>query len=829
MKYAVLIFLVIFMSIPLYNHAQMSGVYTIGATGCNFTTFQEAINELITQGTSGDVDFQIMPGNYADFYLENFETASAEDSVTFQAFSTLTGIPVIRGEIKINNSKRLFFNNLLFEPFVGQQNSCVEISGSCIVTFDSCKFVNPYSNCFTTQEALLSMHLPFTRVYGSVLVKNTLLSSSEFTIYASGAKGVVSFLNDTINGAIDIFNSGFILKYTGNVFNLTNTDFLFTGQTFRGNIFNAGFLYLQGDFYDNQFYCSVDITAEKIYNNHFMGSFRLSHNLTRISHNIFENSFFIVFASGSTIDGNQFFGEAGFSGGQMNVIGNLFHDYTEFATGPSFNIKHNNFHPDALLFFYENLNAVVENNNIGNLEVRNVQAVALLNNNYIPHENAFVNAIGSNPFFYDPGYISLQDLHATNPALIRKSTRLNTGIPGITYDIDSNIRKAIPTIGANEICFDFQTDTTNLLCDSLCLDLCTGIDTGCYWSPGVLFTDSTSRAPVIRPEIPVMVYLNQPAIGKIDSLFLDPAFNMPIANGTISIANLTVHVINTSTCFDSIRWVFGDGFTSSKGTDYHVYPDYGFYRCTLFAYNHLGTDSMSFPILLSCLPIESMLVCGDSLRLETCIDDFSDFYWSPGYLFKDSSVANPVIFPEHDDYVILNHIGTPGFDYMHLRVYPVIPKTSLEFTVDSLTVHFTSTTKCADSVRWDFGDGASSTEGNPVHQYSSWGTYNGFLYGFSLVGSDTSHFSVTMTGMKSPDKTRFRIWPNPVHDILNVASLEKDKECAVLILDIMGRQLYECPMTDTPQQINLSALEPGVYFIQLKNKRGSVQSKITKQ
>lgn len=326
-----------------------------------------------------------------------------------------------------------------------------------------------------------------------------------------------------------------------------------------------------------------------------------------------------------------------------------------------------------------------------------------------------------------------------------------------------------------------------------------------------------------------MVYMNLPGIGKIDSLFMDPAFNMPEAEGTAYIDNLTVHFISTSKCFDSIRWVFGDGFTSSKGNEYHVYPGYGLFNCTLLAYNHLGIDSMSFPILLNCMPVESMLVCGDSLQLQTCIDDFSGFYWSPGYLFKDSSLANPVIFPEHDDFVILNHIGTPGFDYMHLHVYPVIPKTSLTFTVDSLTVHFINATKCADSVRWDFGDGISSTVGNPIHVYPTWGVYNGRLNGFSLVGSDTSHFSITMTGVESPDKPRFRIWPNPVLDILNVESPVNDNNFAISILDFTGRKLFECHATGSRNLINLSALAPGVYFIQVHTERSTIQRKFTKR
>jgi len=832
MKYLILINLVFIAGIRFDIQAQMSGTYTIGHSGCNFTNFQQAINALIAQGTAGDVDFQVHPGNYAAFYIADLLPASTEDSVTFRAFSSTQDEVFIRGEIIINNSKSLFFRSLRFEPLSGQQNSCVDISGSSVVTFDSCDFINPYPNCFTTLEALFSSHLPFSGVGGSILVKNSLLSSPEYTIYASGAKGVVNFLNDTINGTIDIFNSGVTFKYTGNVFNLTGTDFQFTEQTFRGNTFNAGFLYLQGDFYDNLFYCGVDMFAGKIYGNHFYSTFNTSHCQVRISHNIFEQNFNLVFANGSTIDGNRFLGEAHFSSGQLNVIGNLFHDYTEFSTGPGFTLKHNNFQPDALLFFWDNLTATVENNNIGDLYIHNYspyQQVALSNNNFIPHENSTVSAFGSNPFFYNPLYNPSQSLHATNPALIRKSTRLYAGTPGIVYDIDSVMRKTIPTIGANEICVDFQTDTTYLLCDSLCLDLCPGVDTGFYWSPGYVFIDSTSVSPVIRPKNPVKIYLNQPVIGKTDSMFVNPSFNMPAAMGTAKVDDLLVHFISTSTCYDSIRWNFGDGTSSILQDTYHQYAKYGIYHCKLFAYNQMGCDSLFIPLLLTCLPLEETLVCGDSLRLTSCIDDFAGFYWSPAYLFRDSSEANPVIYPEHPDWVFLNHTGFPGVDYFRLFVYPNYPSTSLTFSIDSLTVRFTSTVTCADNIRWDFGDGTSSVMQNPVHVYPNWGVYIGRLYGFSLVGSDTSHFTITMTGVESPDKTRFRIWPNPVIDILNVQSPEIDDNYVISILDFTGRKLYECHAKGWQNQINLSALVPGVYFIRLQSERGAIQRKFIKR
>ncbi|MDI3485794.1 MAG: large repetitive protein, partial [Methanolobus sp.] len=56
----------------------------------------------------------------------------------------------------------------------------------------------------------------------------------------------------------------------------------------------------------------------------------------------------------------------------------------------------------------------------------------------------------------------------------------------------------------------------------------------------------------------------------------------------------------------------------------------------------------------------------------------------------------------------------------------------------SLTVQFTDiSTNNPDSWEWDFGDGSSSTESNPVHTYSTPGSYNVSLTVSNEWGEDT--------------------------------------------------------------------------------------------
>jgi PKD repeat protein len=68
---------------------------------------------------------------------------------------------------------------------------------------------------------------------------------------------------------------------------------------------------------------------------------------------------------------------------------------------------------------------------------------------------------------------------------------------------------------------------------------------------------------------------------------------------------------------------------------------------------------------------------------------------------------------------------------------PALVSFNVDFTfaVDARTVTFTNESKDAISYSWDFGDGNTSTEVNPVHTYAADGTYAVKLTGTGATGS----------------------------------------------------------------------------------------------
>ena len=65
------------------------------------------------------------------------------------------------------------------------------------------------------------------------------------------------------------------------------------------------------------------------------------------------------------------------------------------------------------------------------------------------------------------------------------------------------------------------------------------------------------------------------------------------------------------------------------------------------------------------------------------------------------------------------------------------PAPGFSFTNAGLVVTFTNTSQYCDSYSWDFGDGATSTDENPVHTYATDGFYNVVLSGTNENGTST--------------------------------------------------------------------------------------------
>ena len=243
----------------------------------------------------------------------------------------------------------------------------------------------------------------------------------------------------------------------------------------------------------------------------------------------------------------------------------------------------------------------------------------------------------------------------------------------------------------------------------------------------------------------------------------------PTANFTYTANYLTVSFINSSTAGDgeinTWDWDFGDGTKSTEQNPVHTYAEDGTYMVTLTVIDNNSLDNISSP---QEIIVAAMIPAGPT----------ADFTYTANYLivsFADASIAgNSAINSwnwdfgddETSDQQNPTHTYTaPGTYTVKLTVTDennltsfkeedatledyteAGPAASFSFSANFLEVTFTDISAEGNGTintwAWDFGDGSTSTEQNPVHAYAEDGTYS-----VSLTVTDENNLFDTYTGV----------------------------------------------------------------------------------
>ncbi|APZ46130.1 hypothetical protein BW723_07380 [Polaribacter reichenbachii] len=209
-------------------------------------------------------------------------------------------------------------------------------------------------------------------------------------------------------------------------------------------------------------------------------------------------------------------------------------------------------------------------------------------------------------------------------------------------------------------------------------------------------------------------------------------------SSTSADSNLELVFRSYSTDAVSYAWDFGDGGTSSEPNPDYTYTTGGLYQVNLTTTSSDGLvaqDSakvapiyadFSFSIIDSQVTFDNMSTGASSL-----VWDFGDgttISWdaADGVTDPDFSPVHTYATAETFD-VTLTATTFLGKEVTVTKkveglVLAAIPDFS--FTTSSLTVTFTDASLLATSYSWDFGDGNTSADQNPVHTFATRGTYN---------------------------------------------------------------------------------------------------------
>ena len=233
----------------------------------------------------------------------------------------------------------------------------------------------------------------------------------------------------------------------------------------------------------------------------------------------------------------------------------------------------------------------------------------------------------------------------------------------------------------------------------------------------------------------------------------------PFADFDYLVDELSVDFENLSGNATSYFWSFGDGGTSTNTNPIHVYDEDGVYTVTLTATNACGTDVYTQIIEIITLPqafFSSDVTEGcDPFEVEfinLSSPNAQFFSWSfPGGSPPTSTSFEPtIVYETPGTYNVSLTVSNEAGDDVQTSVnyITVLPQPTAEFnyTTNGLQVNFNSTGSLGDSYLWNFGDGGTSTNGNPSHLYASSGTYQVTLAVTNDCGTDVLQLTVTVTG-----------------------------------------------------------------------------------
>lgn len=227
------------------------------------------------------------------------------------------------------------------------------------------------------------------------------------------------------------------------------------------------------------------------------------------------------------------------------------------------------------------------------------------------------------------------------------------------------------------------------------------------------------------------------------------------------------------TDYESFYWDFGDGSISTLQNPNHFYNTYGAYEAKLYVigyggcidsvsdtinvYNPYTSSDMSYNPLTNCnsLLVDFSLITPPSTRFTFHYGDggfdtsqnkvFQHFYNQPGFYA-------PVMVLQ-DSLNCQVGLGGPNT----IRVIGALPLFGVDKKTfcDQGTVNFTNYTIGNDpvvSLTWDFGDGTTSSDTDPSHQFTSPGTF--------LV----KHMVTTQSGCDNTVTDTIRVYgtPHPV-------------------------------------------------------------------
>ncbi|MBL7765361.1 MAG: M4 family metallopeptidase [Chitinophagaceae bacterium] len=159
---------------------------------------------------------------------------------------------------------------------------------------------------------------------------------------------------------------------------------------------------------------------------------------------------------------------------------------------------------------------------------------------------------------------------------------------------------------------------------------------------------------------------------------------------------------------------------------------------------------------------------------------------------------------------------------VNITLYPAPTASFVVGSNVSGNVTFNNTSTGATLYDWDFGDGGTSQQASPSHQYTGSGSFTVTLIVTSANGcKDTfvQTISAEVTGIQDwMENLGWQVYPNPVDDILQLTFNKSPFSGSIRIFDAVGQLLFEREIENAKEySIPVRSWSAGHYYVTLSN------------
>ena len=312
----------------------------------------------------------------------------------------------------------------------------------------------------------------------------------------------------------------------------------------------------------------------------------------------------------------------------------------------------------------------------------------------------------------------------------------------------------------------------------------------------------------------------------------------PTAYFKYSDSLLKVNFIDSSTNALTYHWDFGDGDTSSQTNPIHTYSTAGNYTISLIVYSNCSSDTSS--ITINVFANSSPPICDFSYIVNNFTVSFSDssqnantYYWD----FGDGDTSH-LINPSHTyllagiysvKHRVSNNLGSDSIvKQISANVQLPLADFGYTFLASSYTVEFHDSSQNSNTYFWNFGDGDTSSQMNPIHLFPGDNTYDVKLTVSNSWGIDsiTKYIVVNYITIEGSDNQHFfSIFPNPLHNEINISTSFNNYTLEFRSLD---NKLLMKTTESQDAKIDISMFPKGVYIVVIKTDKAILSRKLIK-